>query len=154
MRAWYLASVAKRAPVDAVTRAVGLLSARERSRAQLEAALRQRGYPDDEVAAAVARVAELGYLDDARVAAERARQGLTEGRSRQGVIARLVAQGVDERVAALAVQAGAEALGHDDEAAARALVEKRRVTGAKAARLLAARGFDEDLIARVVDQRD
>jgi SOS response regulatory protein OraA/RecX len=103
------------------------------------------------VAAAVARVAELGYLDDARVAAERARLGLTEGRSRQGVIARLVAQGVDEGVAAAAVQAGAEALGHDDEAVARALVQKRRVTGAKAARLLAARGFDEDLIARVVD---
>lgn len=143
--------MAKRAPLDAVTKAVALLSARERSRAQLESALRARGYSECDVVTAVERMQALGYLDDARVAAVRARQGLAEGRSQRDVARRLTAQGLEEGLALGAVEVAARAAGTDDETAARKLVAQRRVVGAKAARLLASRGFEEEVIRRVVD---
>jgi hypothetical protein len=43
----------------------------------------------------------------------------------------------------------AEEVGQDDETAARALLEKRRLRGPKAARLLLARGFEETLVRRL-----
>jgi SOS response regulatory protein OraA/RecX len=76
---------------------------------------------------------------------------LVEGRSATDVTRRLTTQGLAEDVAEAAVDAEVEATGHDDEAAARALVLKRKLVGVKAARFLASRGFDEDVILRVVD---
>jgi regulatory protein len=135
--------------MDAYQRAVSLLGRRERTAAALRAALLSKGHPEEEVDAALERVRELGYLDDARVAQARARRELPEGRSRADVARRLVAHGVGADVAEQAAEDAAHELGHDDEAAARALIARRRLTGVKAARLLASRGFDEALIRRV-----
>jgi SOS response regulatory protein OraA/RecX len=133
---------------------VSLLSQRERTRAGLEAALLAKGHPEAEVRDALERVARLGYLDDAKVAKARARRELAQGRSRADVARRLVAHGVDEALAVAATNEVAEDVAQDDETAARKLVAQRRLTGAKAARLLAARGFDEALIRKVTGLHD
>jgi len=143
------ARVTTRRPMDAYQRALSLLSKRERTRAGLEAALLAKGHPEGEVQEALERVARLGYLDDAKVAQAQARRELARGRSRAEVARRLAAHGVEEGLSAQATAAMADELAHDDEAAARALVKRRRLTGLKAARLLASRGFDEELIRRV-----
>ncbi|SHI27641.1 regulatory protein RecX [Ferrimonas marina] len=53
---------------SALAAAVGLLSRRDHSRGELQQKLRLRGFSVDEIQAAVERVTELGYLDDARFA--------------------------------------------------------------------------------------
>ncbi len=142
-----------RARPDALAQAVKLLAGRERTEKGLERALAQRGYGAEEIGLAVARVKALGYLDDAGVAARKARAGFAEGRSAADVERRLVADGIAEAVAEEVVGAEAEACGHDELAAARALVAKRRLVGVKAARFLVARGFSEEVVEKVVGTR-
>lgn len=139
---------------DAFTHAVSLLAKRERTREGLRAALLTKGHAEADVEAALARAAELGYLDDAKVAQAQARRELGAGRSRAEVARRLATHGVEEGVAATATSAAAEELGHDDEAAARELLRKRRLSGVKAARFLASRGFDEALVRRLTGVED
>lgn len=134
--------------------AVKALGRRERTRAALRQLLERKGFPEVEVAQALERLEGLGYLDEQRALTAKARAALGPGRGLAGVVARLVAEGADEGAAADAVGAAGQELGHSDEAAARALLRKRRVTGAKAARLLAARGFDEGLIRALVPGLD
>ena len=142
------------APKDPVTRAVTLLAARERTRHELARALSSRGYAEAEVEAALERVAALGYLDDTRVASQRAQRMLSEGRSRADAVRRLLGQGVDSSLAEEVIRREAEACGQTDEASARALLLSRRLLGPKAARFLASRGFDEALIRRLVGLAD
>ncbi|GMU61085.1 MAG: hypothetical protein AMXMBFR34_28480 [Myxococcaceae bacterium] len=138
-----------RKPKDAYQHALSLLGRRERTTQELRAALLAKGHPEAEVEPAIARVQALGYLDDARVAQARARRQLPEGRSRADVTRRLVAHGVSEDVARRATEEAARDVDHHDEASARAFIARRRVTGLKAARLLASRGYEEALIRRV-----
>ena len=135
---------------SALQTALRLLESRARSRAKLEQALEARGHTAKDIADALERVGQLGYLDDARYAEAKATTELKAGRSIDNVRRRLTAQGVDEAVAAAAAARAASESGHDDEAAARALVTRRRLTGVKAARFLAGRGFDADVIEQVV----
>jgi regulatory protein len=135
---------------DALTQATKLLAGRDKTRAQLLAALLQRGYPEDEARAALERAQALGYLDDRRVADRRAREGLDDGWAGEALVARLVASGLEESQAQAAVREAIAASGWSAPEAARALVAKRKLDGAKAARDLASRGFDEDLIERLV----
>jgi regulatory protein len=137
-------------PSSAFETAVRLLKARAKSRASLEQALLQRGYDGASVSEAIERVTELGYLNDARFAEARARAKLAEGRSIDDVRRRLEADGVEASLADQAARGAAAEAGYDELLAARALVKKRRVTGPKAARLLASRGFSQDVIQRVV----
>ncbi len=53
---------------DAFERAVGAVGQRERTAAELEGWLADRGYPAAEIAAAIARLTEIGELDDERFA--------------------------------------------------------------------------------------
>ncbi|HEY1088550.1 MAG TPA: regulatory protein RecX [Archangium sp.] len=135
---------------DALTQATKLLAGRDKSRAQLRAALLQRGYDDEETDAALQRAAELGYLDDARVAERKAREALDDGWAGEVLVAKLVAGGLEESVAQRAVDEVIAATGWDALKAARKLAEKRRLEGEKAARFLASRGFEEDVISRLV----
>ncbi|MGH2923323.1 MAG: hypothetical protein ACRDKH_04755, partial [Solirubrobacterales bacterium] len=52
-------------PGDPFELAVKALSRRERSRAELDAWLRQRGVGDEEVESTIVRLEELGEVDDA-----------------------------------------------------------------------------------------
>jgi regulatory protein len=133
-----------------VTKAVELLAGQERSLAQVQQALQTRGYPEEEIAAALQRVRELGYLDDRRVAQARSRRFFAEGRSLADARRRLEAQGIDPALARACAEEAAAAAGHSEEAAARALLAQRKLSGLKAARLLASRGFEEGLIASLV----
>lgn len=135
-------------------KAVALLAVRERSRAELTRALSSSGFAQADLEAALARVVALGYLDDGRVAAQRAARLLGEGKSRAEVERRLSGQGLEPALAKEAVRCQAEASGQSDEATARALLTTRHLEGPKAARFLARRGFDEALIRRLVDLDD
>ena len=126
--------------------AVKMLAGRPKSRARLFASLEAKGYPAQQIDAALDRCTELGYLNDARYAEDKTRSGLAEGRSISDVVRRLEADGIAgaEKV----VRALAE--GHDEVAAARALLQKKRLSGVRAARFLAGRGYSEDVIGAVV----
>lgn len=126
-----------------------LLKARAKSRARLEQALLARGHDPAEIAAAVERVTQLGYVNDARYAEARARTELAKGRAVEDVQRRLEADGVEAHLAAEAVRSAAGEAGYDALSAAAALLRKRRLSGAKAARFLAGRGFPEDVIERL-----
>lgn len=134
---------------DALTQATRLLAATDKTRAQLLAALASRGYDEAESTHAADRAQALGYLDDGRVAQRLAQRGLEEGWAGAALVARLTGKGLDEAVARRAVQVAAESLRWDQRAAAEKLLAARRLSGAKAARFLASRGFDEDLVSRL-----
>jgi regulatory protein len=133
-------------PIDAMTRALKLLAGREKSRAQLEAALVAKGHTAEEIAGAVKRCQELGYLDDDRAGKDLAAKLLAQGRSQIDVERRLEAKGFDP--------AAANALKPDDRAAAKQLLKDRGLTGVKAARLLLSRGFDQELVESLVELPD
>jgi len=73
-----------------------LLARRAHSRAELRQKLARRGYEEDEVASAMTRITELGYLDDAAFA-----RGLVRRRSATrgslAVAAELAAKGIDRQ---------------------------------------------------------
>lgn len=135
---------------------LSLLARRDYARAELEARLSRRGVPPTVAEAALARLAELDLLDDARVAeayvrAHAQRKGwraLDRDMARRGV-------GEDARAEALS------ALDEDQqEATARAVLDKhawRFASGdrpkdrAKAASFLTRRGFEGDVVRRAVD---
>ncbi|MBL8918719.1 MAG: RecX family transcriptional regulator [Myxococcaceae bacterium] len=138
----------------ALEHAKKLLGARERTEAQLRAALVRKGFGADEIDQAVARLKALGFLDDRRAAEAHARTAFAAKQSRAAVTRKLGALGVAEAEARAAVTRIASEVGQDDELAARALLARRRLTGVKAARFLAGRGFDEALIRRLVPGLD
>lgn len=135
---------------DALTQVTRLVAATDKTRAQLADALERRGFPPAEIEHALERAAALGYLDDARVARRRAQADLRDGWCGEALLARLAQAGLDEATARAAVQAEVAESGWTALSAARALVTARRLSGAKGARFLAARGFEEDLVERVI----
>ncbi len=137
---------------SALEHAKKLLAARERTEAQLRAALGRKQYSLDEIDQAIARLKALRFLDDRRAAEAHARVALTARQSRAAVTRKLASMGVADSEAEAAVDRVGLEVGHDDEAAARALLAKRRLSGVKAARFLAGRGFSEDLIMKLVPE--
>lgn len=130
------------------------LTLRARSRAELEAALRQRAVPDAVVREVLDRFAELGLVDDGAFAGQWVAGAQRRQRSRAGLRQELRAKGVAPDVVADAVGAvtddaefaAALALARKRAAAARGLeppVRHRRVLGA-----LARRGFSSGVAQR------
>ncbi|MCL6618322.1 regulatory protein RecX [Thermomonas hydrothermalis] len=139
----------RRAAPTPLQQAVALLSRREHSRRELERKLVARGVAADAAAAAVRRLAEDGWQDDARFAAALVRARAASGYGPAYVRAELSTHGVP---AELIDQALKEI---DDWAdVARDLVRRRHpqaLTGDREARnraaaLLLRRGFDMDLV--------
>jgi regulatory protein len=144
----------------AFAQAVKLLAARARTKHELSQALIRRGHSAAARERALARVAELGYLDDAAYAKARAARLLSEGRyGAAAVVQRLIARGVPAAQAKRAVAESAVEAPPPREVA-KALLERRGLTGrtldgkayAKAARLLASRGFDEGLLEELLGE--
>lgn len=135
---------------DALTQATRLLASTDKTRAQLVEALRRKGYPPPEIDQALTRAQALGYLDDARFARKKALAELRAGWAGEALLARLTGAGLDEALARAAVAEAAFEVRWVALEAARALMTARKVTGAKAARLLASRGFEEDVVERLV----
>ena len=86
----------------AVETGLRLLARRAHSRAELRLKLARRGYQEDEVGSAMARLTEMGYLDDEAFA-----RGLVQRRSATrgslAVSAELAAKGIDRHRAAEAL---------------------------------------------------
>ena len=102
------------------------------------------GFKPDAFADAVARALAAGYVDDERVAVERARRLAERDASDAGIRAELVRRGVPED----AVEAAIAAIPSEPERAER--LAHRLGGGARAARALVRKGYPEDLVGRVL----
>lgn len=84
---------------SAFDKAVELLARRTHFRAQIADKLGSRGYPRDEVEAAVGRLEDLGYLDDRSAARDFVQGKLARGPlGRRRLMADLSRRGVDSEV--------------------------------------------------------
>lgn len=134
--------------VDAFDVAVRALGAADRTAAELDARLERKGVPAPDREEALERLGRLGYLDDGRVARNRAEQLAARGSGDALVRDDLGRRGVgaDEIEAALAE------LEPEPERAARLVAE--RGLNPKTARYLASRGFAGETIAALVARDD
>lgn len=142
---------------DCFERGLKLLAIRPHFRAELERKLRQRGYEDSEVEAALDRLASLGHLNDAATAgafAESRQRRQLEGPRR--LRAELARRGVGAAVIQEAVEN--QQAGSDERGAAKTVAEKwlaRRPVNAEKdraalARHLDRRGFTPAVIAETL----
>jgi regulatory protein len=114
---------APKPPPNGIEKALSLLGRRQRTARELDQALARVKVPADERAAAVARMRELGYIDDPATAAARAKRFIGRGESPLRVQQRLRSQGVTGQDAkAAATEAAA---GQTPEALARQALEQR-----------------------------
>jgi regulatory protein len=141
----------------AVKSALRLLKARGRTRREIDSALERKGCPPDVRASTLERLAGWGYLDDGRFARQRALVLLREGRGARAVLHALEGHGVAPALAREAAAAAERELGQSPEALARQVLSKRRLVAPldrrarlRAGRLLAGRGFSEEVIERVL----
>ncbi len=143
---------------DALNAALRLLSYRQRSVAELELKLKDKGFSQEEIAGAVEYLKDAGYLDDEAYAA-----ALAQSRVRNKswgpakISADLAKKGIPPELARKAV----EDVRLEQEATARAALEKwMRANGRacfaedrgfeRAFRHLKARGFDAGVIMNVL----
>jgi regulatory protein len=140
-------------PPTPYQKALQLLATRAHFRRELQAKLAQRGYPAEEIAAALERLTEQKYLDDratARVFVEARRERTSEGRSR--LRAELLKRGAPEDAVAAAL---AELTPEDDLPAAREAAESWRRKGGVDPRALARhlerKGFSRRAIVSVLN---
>src|SRR5712692_8833481 len=132
---------------SAVRVGLRLLAARSRSRHELRLALQRRGFTARQQNAALARLDLLGYLDDARFARQRAATLLSNGFGPRSVLSRLLAHGLTDAEAKRGLRESESEIGFNElEAPA------DRKSLARAARLLGARGFSEEVISRLIGQ--
>ena len=111
--------------------------------------LRAKGYQPATATRTVARCRELGYVSDERLALDRARTLRARGAGGLKIAADLAARGLSEALVASAVEASLA--GEPEEAwARRALASAGQPVGARAWRLLAGRGFPEEVLSDVV----
>jgi len=138
--------------------ALRLLGRRDYTRAELTERLTRRGYPADEVEAALQRLTGEGLVDDRRVAAAFIRvASRVKGRGRIRIARDLEARGVDAAI----IQECLDALPEDeDQDAIQRLLDRRnlpaRLSLADRRRLfqqLLRRGFPSDAIARALRDR-
>ena len=138
------------APSSLRAQAIRLLARREYARAELEQRLRAKGGQRDEVSAVLDELAALGYLSDTRYASAFATQKQS-AYSRRRIAELLKSRGV----ARADIEAALAQAGLDDDAALRALWQRRfgkppadeREKG-RQVRFLQARGFALSAILR------
>jgi len=107
--------------------ALRLLATRELSRRQVDDRLRRRGFSDEQIAAAIARLRDDGSLDDARVALAYARTAArVKHQGRERVLKEIEGLGIGRQQARQAVD---EVFGELDEAALIELALARRLRG-------------------------
>src|SRR5689334_13661939 len=109
--------------LDALQKARELLAARPRTELELRKAL--RAFPPAQVDSALARVKELGYINDRETARARARTRVLQGEAPRLAAKKLSAQGIAASDARAATSEAAEGAG-EDELAVRALERKLR----------------------------
>jgi regulatory protein len=111
---------------DAYQDGVRLLSRRSLTRREVALRLRERGHRDEDVEAAVLRLAEASAIDDRALARHWiGSQAAARGRGRARALSELVARGVDEAVAASAWEEALEDGAIDVDAALARAVRRR-----------------------------
>ena len=125
--------------------AARILAQAPRTEAELHARLVAKGYQPGTAAATVARCRELGYVGDDKYACERARSMRLRGAGSLKITADLEARGLPAAMVEAAVEASLEGLRETDWA--KRALGKGHASGAAAWRLLAGRGFPEEVIA-------
>jgi regulatory protein len=99
---------------DALAAALRLLARRGRSENELAGRLRQKGFSEEAITSVMTRCRQLGYMDDARFARERARELMRGGRAvGRRVLDDLKQRGVAEAIALAAVEEAAQEFGED-----------------------------------------
>jgi regulatory protein len=99
---------------DALAAALRLLARRGRSENELAGRLQQKGFSEEAITSVMARCRQLGYLDDARFARERARELMRGGRAvGRRVLVDLQQRGIAEANALAAVEEAAQEFGED-----------------------------------------
>jgi regulatory protein len=131
---------------DAFGAVVDALARRDLTSAELEQRLARAGFEAESRADAIERAASAGYVDDVRVAAERARRLADRNASDAAIRAELLRRGVEED----AVETALEALPPEQERAERLAL--RLGGGPRAGRALARKGYPEDVVARALRQ--
>ena len=137
-------------PLSTYQRAQRVLAARDHGVVELTRKLRRKGCPADEVDNAVARLAELGYLDDAGLLRREFARQAERGSGPRAIVRKLCARGFPPADVD-AARAEAEAEGRFEGRCAAVLRERfgppsegwDRKRWAQAARFLVARGFGE-----------
>ena len=131
---------------DAVETALRALRFRDRSTAELDLRLEQRGVGAAERVEALETLERIGYVDDERFARSRA-----ERLAERGSGDALIRDDLERRgIAVEVVEAALAGLEPERERAAR--IVERRGPGVKTARYLAAKGFGEDVLEGIVAQ--
>ena len=129
---------------DAFGALVDALSRRDLTSTELEQRLLRAGFDASACSDALTRASEAGYLDDARVATERARHLAERGASDAAIRAELGRRGVSDEDVELAL-AGVTP---EPERAER--LATRLGGGARAARALGRKGYPEDVVERTI----
>ncbi|MCX7038825.1 MAG: regulatory protein RecX [Spirochaetes bacterium] len=130
-------------------KALRLIAAAPQTRRGLAGKLLARGFPEDAVRAAIARMTELGYLDDLAFAESWTRSRLAARKEGwKALYKRLLLKGVPRDIAEKAV-AG---LCTDEVELERARELAGSFSAASAARKLASRGFRSRTIARLLKE--
>jgi len=106
--------------------ALKLFAMRARSEQEMDRSLERAGFAEAERKSALARMRELGYMDDREVARGRARSRIEQGDAPRLAARRLEAQGIAPEVASEAAREAAGGSG-EEELAAAAL--RRRLRG-------------------------
>ncbi len=125
---------------EALDTAGKALSHRDRSVAELAARLEHRGIRPAERAAAVETLERLGYLDDRRVAGDRALNLASRGFGDEAIRFDLEGRGIDTELIAAALER------LEPESARASRIVERSASEIKAARALAAKGFSPEAI--------
>jgi regulatory protein len=129
---------------EALAVATRALARREHSRRSLSDRLRRAGVTEIDADDALDELERVGLLDDGRFARERARVLAERGKGDAAIR-------VDLERAGLGSAEMAEALAElEPERERAARVVERRGTGPATARLLAGRGFGDDIVATLV----
>jgi regulatory protein len=131
-------------PSEAVQAALRALRARDRTAAELDERLRERGVGEDERRETVETLQRVGYVDDERFA-----HGRAAALAARGSGDALIRDDLERRgVAVELVDAALDALEPEAERAARTVA--RRGAGPRTARYLASRGFAAEVVAEAV----
>jgi regulatory protein len=128
---------------DAFATVLDALARRDLTAAELEERLARAGFEPSARADALARAIAAGYLDDGRVALERARILAERDSSDVAIRADLERRDVSEEL----VDAALAAITPEADRAVR--LSRRLGGGPRAARALARKGFPDDLVERV-----
>jgi SOS response regulatory protein OraA/RecX len=126
---------------EALARATRAVAVRARSEHELNGRLARAGFAAAERSAAVGTLARAGYVDDARLAVDRAQALAGRGYGDAAIRHDLESRGIAGELVDLAVG------GLPGEGERAAVLVARRGPGPATARFLARRGFGEDAIA-------